>query len=167
MRAALAGWTADAVRGREALRALPEASLHVTVVFLGSTPAAEVAAIWRAAAAALPAASAPELAGAGLVALPRRRPRVFALGLEDRGGRAAALQRALAGALDTDAGRPWLAHVTLARVRKGDRVAHLATDSPAVEAFAAPALSLLRSHPGSHYELLERVELRAPGRDGS
>ncbi len=160
-RSALAGWTADAVGGREGLRAVPEPSLHVTVVFLGSTPATEVAAIWRAAAAALPATAAPELAGAGLVALPRRRPRVFALGLEDRGGRAAALQRAVAGALDTDAERPWLAHVTLARVRKGHRVAHLATDPPAVEPFAAPALTLLRSHPGSRYELLERVELRA------
>ncbi len=163
----LAAWTADAVGSREGLRAVPEPSLHVTVVFLGSTPASEVAGIWRAAAAALPAAPAPELAGAGLVALPRRRPRVFALGLEDRGGRAAALQRALAGVLDTDAGRPWLAHVTLARVGKGHRVAHLATDPPAVEPFVAPALTLLRSHPGSRYELLERLELRASGRDGS
>ena len=135
---------------------MPEASLHVTLVFLGATDPAEVARIW----AAVPAgAPAPQLAGSEVVALPRRRPRVFALGLEDRGGHAAELQRGIAGRLHEDEGRPWLPHVTLARVRKGHRATHLATDPPAIEPFAPPAVSLLRSHPGSRYELLERAEL--------
>jgi 2'-5' RNA ligase len=84
---------------------------------------------------------------------------VFALGLEDRDGRATALQGAVAEALQAGEGRRWLPHVTLARVRKGERVAHLAADGPVVEPFRAPALSLLRSHPGSRYEVLERLAL--------
>lgn len=154
MRAALARWTAGAVAGRQGLRAVPEPSLHVTLVFLGSTPAAEVARIW----ATVPRdAAAPELSATGLVALPRRRPRVFALGLADEGGRAAALQGRLARALDRDERRRWLPHVTLARVGKGARVAHLATDAPELAPFTAPAVALLRSHPGSRYEVVERV----------
>ena len=158
MRSRLAAWTSDAVAGREGLRAVPEASLHVTLVFLGATDPAEVARIWAAVPAGPPA---PQLAGSEVVALPRRRPRVFALGLEDRGARATELQRAIAAHLGEDEGRPWLPHVTLARVRKGHRATHLATDPPAIEAFAPPAVSLLRSHPGSRYEVLERSELLA------
>lgn len=137
---------------------MPESSLHVTLVFLGSTAPADVDRIW----AAVPTIPwAPILAATGLVALPRRRPRVLALGLEDQGGRAAALQRAITAALDEAEGLPWLPHVTLARVRKGRRVAHLATGPPVLEPFAASGVALLRSHPGSRYEVVERVALSA------
>ncbi len=163
-RAALAAWTESAIAGRDALRAVPEPSLHVTLVFLGSTEPAEVPRIWS----AVPVSgAAPVLSGGALVALPRRRPNVFALGLEDRDGRAGALQRAVAAALGHDERRPWLPHVTLARVRKGGRVAHLATEAPALEPFTAPAISLLRSHPGSRYEVVERRTLRASEQDRS
>lgn len=142
--------------GREELRAVPAASLHVTLVFLGSTPPAEVPRIW----AAVPRdGPAPCFAAAELVALPRRRPRVFALGLVDEAGRAAMLQRAIAEALGESGRRPWLPHVTLARVRKGRRVSHLAGDAPRLDPFAAPGVALLRSHPGSRYELVERAAL--------
>jgi len=160
VRAELAAWTATAVAGRDALRAVPEPSLHVTLVFLGSTEASEVPRIWSAVSAD---PVAPVLAGRELVALPRRRPRVFALGLEDRDGRAADLQQVVAGALGQDEGRPWLPHVTLARVRKGRRAGHLAAEAPAPAPFTVPAISLLRSHPGSRYEVVERRALRAPG----
>jgi len=136
----------------------------VTLVFLGSTDPSEVPRIWS----AVPRhPAAPVLAGGALVALPRRRPRVFALGLEDRGGRAGDLQRAVAGALGHRERRPWLAHVTLARVRKDRRITHLATEAPALAPFTAPAISLLRSHPGSRYEVVERRTLREPAPDGS
>jgi len=158
VRARLAGWTAQAVAGRDGLSAVPEPSLHVTLVFLGSTAPADIDRIW----AAVPDVDGPPvLSGTGLVALPRRHPRVFALGLADEGGRAAALQRAIATGLGEDEGRPWLPHVTLARVRKGERVAHLATDAPGIEPFAATGVTLLRSHPCSRYEVVERTGLDA------
>jgi 2'-5' RNA ligase len=151
----LARWTSAAVGSREGVRPVPEASLHVTLVFLGSTPAGEVPRIWG---AAPRDGRAPRFTPTGLVALPRRRPRVFALGLEDEGGRAAALQRAIAGALGSSEVRPWLPHLTLGRVGKGHRIVQLASDPPAVDPFAATAISLLRSHPGSRYEVVERAE---------
>ncbi len=160
MRAELAVWTATAIAGRAGLRAVPEASLHVTLVFLGPTAPSHVSRIWS----AVPADPvAPVLAGRELVALPRRRPSVFALALEDRDGHAAELQRVIARALGRGERRPWLAHVTLARVRKGHRASNLETEAPALAPFAVPAISLLRSHPGSRYEVVERRGLRAPG----
>jgi len=156
VRSRLAAWTSEAVAGREGLRAVPEPSLHVTLVFLGATDPAEVPAVWG----AVPGAPrSPRFAGGALVALPRRRPRVFALGIEDEGGVAAALQLEIADGLGVSERRPWLPHVTLARVRKGHRATHLATDLPSVEPFAPTAITLLRSHPGSRYEALERVAL--------
>jgi len=159
VRSRLAGWTTAAVGARDGVRAVPEPSLHITLVFLGSTPAADVRGIWTAASEAAAGTAAPALAGAGLVALPRRRPRVFALQLEDHGGRAADLHQSVAGALDAGEGRPWLPHVTLARVAKDARMVSLDTEAPVVEPFQAPAMSLMRSHPGSRYELVERLEL--------
>ena len=93
----LADWTAEAVGARDGLRAVPEPSLHVTLVFLGSTPERRRPRHLDGRAPRPPrGAAAPGLAGAGLVALPRRRPRVFALQLEDHGGRAKGLQRSVA-----------------------------------------------------------------------
>ena len=156
VRAGLARWTAEAVAGREGLRAVPEASLHVTLVFLGQTPASDVPAVWG----SVPdGVRAPSLTGAGLLALPRRRPHVFALTLGEHDGGAATLQRGIAEALGVAERRPWLPHITLARVRKGHRVTRLADDPPRVDPFDATAVSLLRSHPGSRYEVLERAEL--------
>ena len=150
--------------GREELRAVPEASLHVTLVFLGSTAPERVPDLWDATVGSIPAGPAPVLAGKGLAALPRRRPRVFALGLADRDGRAGALQRAIATAIGPDEHRRWLAHVTLVRVRKGVRARHLAAEAPSLGPFAPPAVALMRSHPGSHYETLHRMALlRSPG----
>ena len=159
MRSELARWTVAAVAGRDGLRAVPEPSLHVTLVFLGATETDEIPRIWSAVPERFPA---PELVPSGIVALPRRRPRVFALGLEDRDGRATELQRRVAEGLgDGDGGRPWLPHVTLARVRKGPRVAHLSTEAPVLDPFAPRAVALMRSHPGSRYEVVERTELVA------
>ena len=85
--------------------------------------------------------------------MPPRRPRLFALDLADEGGRAAALQAAVAGALER-AGvyeperRPFWPHVTLARVKRGERRAAGAAPRPirrrsgAIEAGDADALPL-------------------------
>jgi len=99
-------------------------ALHVTLVFLGHRPADELPRIADAAfdaVAGLPAAS---LRPRAITAVPERRPRLFALDLDDVGGRARALESAVSGGLAA-AGvyrrepRVFWPHVTLARVKRG------------------------------------------------
>lgn len=145
---------------------MPEAALHVTLVFLGAVRRERVGEVWEATAGGASAHMAPELAVAGLTGLPRRRPHLFALGLSDVGGRTAALQASITDALaaarlyEAERRRFW-PHVTLARVRRGSRATHLASDPPAIVRFGASQLTLYRSRPGSDYEPLERLELPA------
>ena len=142
---------------------MPEASLHVTLVFLGATDPAEVARIWAAVPAGGPRRRV--LAGSELVALPAApaaRVRAGPGGPRRARHRAAAWRRRRG--LGEDEGRPWLPHVTLARVRKGHRATHLATDRRRSSRSRRRRVSLLRSHPGSRYEVLERVRARRPGR---
>lgn len=165
----------DAVRGElaargaslavrdDALRALPEASLHVTLCFLGERPEAEapeIAAVVR----AIAGPPVPLAVGDPLM-LPPRRPRVLAVRLEDSQGALAELQRAAAdglvalGVLQQDA-RPFLGHVTLARVRRGGRpLPPPQRPLPPLGRFTARHVTLFRSRPGSVYEPLAHVEL--------
>jgi 2'-5' RNA ligase len=167
-RQALAGWRDALVAGRRDLRPVPAEKLHVTLAFLGwqDESAAE-----RIAAAAFGAADGPPpvLAPAGLRAVPPRDPRLFALDLEDEAGRGAALQDAVAGALEearvfTRERRGFWAHLTLARVRRGERrVPGLPTEpAPPPAAFPAAELTLYRSTlrpQGALYEPLARTRL--------
>ena len=139
----------------------------MTLVFLGWTDAERVAAVWEAAGGAAPEGRAPPLlAPAGLVGVPRRRPRLVALDLSDEGGRAAALQRAVADSLAAAAlhepeRRPFWPHLTLARLRKGARWRPL-EGVLALEPFHATAITLYRSHlsqSGGRYEALHRHPL--------
>jgi RNA 2',3'-cyclic 3'-phosphodiesterase len=164
VRAALTAWTPSA----PGLRAVPAAQLHVTLAFLGERPEPQAARV----AALLPGvgrAVAQLTLGAPLW-LPARRPRVLAVAIGDGDGALAALQRDLVAGLVEAIGfaaqrRPFLAHVTVGRVR-GDRDgAAAARDEPldpppAVGAFSAAALTLMRSRlspHGARYEALERV----------
>ncbi len=150
-----------------ALRAVPPASLHVTLCFLGACAQGESQAIARAVRET--AAPVPSLVLESAVWLPRRRPSVLAVGLTDPLGSLAALQERLTGAL-TRGGwyaserRPFLPHVTVARVRRGasPRRALPPRPTPAGSfAGAAVALYVARLHPsGARYEALERVTLR-------
>jgi 2'-5' RNA ligase len=108
--------------------------------------------------------------------VPPRRPRLFALDLDDARGRAAAVQAAVSLAL-SDGGfheperRPFWPHVTFARVARGTggtgsgaRLPVPAVElAPPPEPFSASAVTLYRSHlspRGSSYEPLARVRLR-------
>ena len=112
----------------------------------------------------------PDLGGLALGAplwLPRRRPHALALALRDERGALTALQAALAAALAAGGWfapeqRPYLPHVTLARVRRGGDPRTLARrplpDPPAL-AFAGAAVTLFRSRlgrGGARYEALAR-----------
>lgn len=165
-RESLAAWGGAAAAADRALRALPPASLHVTLHFLGERPADEVEGL-RAALAGM-RAGAFELHGTGVLWLAPRRPHVLACGLREQTGALEALHEALGAALaGACAGwepdrRALRAHVTVARVRRGARAA-VARVPPAPELHFAPsALALLRSHLGSggaRYETLERLPL--------
>jgi 2'-5' RNA ligase len=101
---------------------VPEANLHVTLVFLGERDPGDVAAIADVLAGCTGAA--PELEWAGTVALPPRRPRVLAVRLREGGDELARLQACVAGGLAARGlyapeHRPFLAHVTVARARRG------------------------------------------------
>ena len=84
-------------------------------------------------------------------ALPPRDPRLFALDLEDEDGRAAALQAAVSDALEagrwyTPEKRPFWPHITLARVKRGERrVPPLAGKPPPAAPFTGAELTLYRS----------------------
>jgi RNA 2',3'-cyclic 3'-phosphodiesterase len=165
----LAAWRDALVDGRRDLRPVREEALHVTLIFLGWQDEAAAPEIAAAAFGARPDAPAPMLAPAGVRPLPPRDPRLFALDLEDEEGRAGALQDAVAGALEggrwyRPEKRPFWPHITLARVKRGERrVPPLAGDPPPTEPFAGDTLTLYRSTlrpQGALYEPLARTELR-------
>jgi len=120
---ALVAWRAPLVRGAAELRAVPREALHVTLAFLGWKPEAAIAPLGELVEAC--AAGVGGVAGLALgepLWLPRRRPRVLAVALEDRHGQLIALQERLVARLAADGwhepeARPYLPHVTVARVR--------------------------------------------------
>ena len=125
-RASLASWRDTLVSGRSDLRPVRPEALHVTLVFLGWQDESAAPRIAEAAFAALPGGSPPRLTPAGVRSLPPRNPRLFALDLEDEGGRASALQAAASAALEAGGWyrpekRPFWPHLTLARVKRGER----------------------------------------------
>ncbi|HEX4806917.1 MAG TPA: RNA 2',3'-cyclic phosphodiesterase [Conexibacter sp.] len=161
---ALVAWRTPLLRELPALRPVAREALHATLCFIGWRDEEAIAPI-----AALVAGCARRRGGvAGLALgaplwLPRRQPRVLALALEDRHGLLAALQAQVVGAL-ADGGwhepeaRPYLPHVTVARVRAGESVPRR-MELPAAPALAfdGAAVVLYRSRlarAGARYEPL-------------
>ena len=142
----LAAWRDELVAGREDLRAVAAEALHLTVVFLGWQDEAEVERI----ASALGPAPRPRLVPLSVKPVPPRgAPRLFALDLEDDGGRAGVIEAAVSGALEAERlykpeKRPFWPHITLARVKKGRRAAPLQAGS-LPPPFEADRLTLYRS----------------------
>ena len=131
----------------------------MTLLFLGEKESPEE--IWESASAAVAGLPAPEFTPKGVVGVPRRRPRLFALDLVDEGARGAAMQSAAAGALGEELERPFWPHVTLLRVRRGRRPEAPRPRGDLVP-FAPVALTLYRSTPGpkgSRYEPLGSTRL--------
>jgi 2'-5' RNA ligase len=162
VRSALVEWR-PAPRG---LRLVDAGALHVTLCFLGWRTEHEVEAILDACAtvAAFPAAS---LTVGDALWLPPRRPRVLAVRLIDAGGRLAEAQAALSTGLSrggwyTPEARPFLAHVTVARVARGARAPAGELPPPPELAFEAERVTLYRSRlssGGARYEPLGTVVL--------
>lgn len=174
VRAALAAWGGERAAADSALRALPAGSLHLTLCFLGSRPVEAIAPIGAALAGC--AGPAPRLAPGAAEWLPARRPRVLAAAMSDRDGALAALhgrvvEALAAGGRQRPERRPLRPHVTVARVRRGERPRRTRAEDPPppADAFACEWLALYRSHIGAgpaRYEALARVALAAGRQDG-
>lgn len=157
-------WRAPLLRSIDALRPVRPEALHVTLCFLGWKPEEAIEPL-----RALVEASTAGIGGvAGLALgaplwLPRRRPRVLALALEDRHGQLGELQGRLAERLVADGWyepelRPYLPHVSVARVRGGTSVPR-GVELPPVPplGFDGAAVTLYRSRlasSGARYEPL-------------
>ena len=158
--AALAAWAAGALRGLPGVRLLREEQLHVTLVFLGSRPARELPVLEAALDGSVAGLVRPVLEPLRY----RETERVAMLVLDDQGGRAGMVQAALSerlaalGAHEPER-RPWLPHVTVARVRGRPRARPAL---PALGRFspseAALYNSLLRPG-GAQYRIVHTVAL--------
>lgn len=166
VRSALASWAARVSAREPAVRLVSTDALHVTLVFLGAQPVSDVEAIGDAVVGAVgPVGPLDPLAVAQAAWLPARRPGVLVADLIEDGDRLAGLQADLAEAL-----APWRAperrgyrpHVTVARVRRGERIAQRDVPAPPHLIFDAAAVVLYRSFSepgGSRYEPLARAPL--------
>jgi RNA 2',3'-cyclic 3'-phosphodiesterase len=168
-RSELAAWRDRLVEGRADLRPVPGQALHVTLVFLGWQDEAAAEAIAEAAFGASSGARAALLRAAAVKPLPPRDPRLFALDLDDEGGRASAIQAGMSEALAGGGWyrpekRPFWPHITLARVKRGQRRVPPLPEVPTPPArpFQAAELTLYRSTlrpQGALYEPLARATL--------
>jgi 2'-5' RNA ligase len=167
----LARWRASALREHSALRPVPVEHLHATLCFLGSRPASQIEEI---AAACGVVAGEPVLEPrlGEPVWLPARRPRVLAVRLEDASGALARVQAALSSALAAGGwyapeSRPFLGHVTVARMAKDARIKQPSLEPPPAVEVHCSRVTLYRSRLGSggaQYEPLGGVALgSAPG----
>jgi RNA 2',3'-cyclic 3'-phosphodiesterase len=165
VRGRLAAWRDQLVAARDDLRPVAEEALHVTLAFLGYRAEQEVGAIADAMTSA--AGGAPLLVPGEVEPIPSRRPRLFALDLEDPDGACVRLQQAVSDALEAGRfykpeKRPFWPHVTLARVKRNLRAELLPADPPPLDPFRAPQLTLYRSTlrpQGAKYDALAKAPL--------
>jgi 2'-5' RNA ligase len=165
-REALVRWRSSVASEVPGLRPVTPEDLHATLCFLGSRPVGEIEAIAAACGVAAGEPVVDSAFGEGLW-LPARRPRVLAVALSDPDGSLARMQSALSGALVAGGwyapeSRPFLAHVTVARVGRDARVRAVELPPPPEVAVRCSLVTLYRSRLGSggaRYEPLASVEL--------
>ena len=150
----------------DGLRPVADPDLHVTLCFLGEVEETAGASIGEAVAAAAAGLGPLPLVVGVPVWLPSRRPRVLAIGVDDPGGRLHALQAAVGVALSAGGWyeperRPYLGHVTVARVR-GSVARPARPPAPPALAFRAHEVAVIRSRLGAgpaRYERLRTIAL--------
>jgi RNA 2',3'-cyclic 3'-phosphodiesterase len=166
-RAAIVDWQGEAFGGlSRSVRLVRPAALHVTLVFLGHHPEDDVPAIREACLSELGGLAAPALTAVGVKPVPPRRPRLWAVDLDDADRRAAAVQAAVQSPLFEGGWyepekRPFWPHLTVARLRARERPPRVAIDPPPV-VFVASEVVLYRSRlsrAGADYEPLARFAL--------
>lgn len=153
------------------LRPVRPEALHVTVAFLGERPAGEIGGLQELI-ASLPSAALEGVLEPEALPLPRRRPRLLALGVSSPG--AGALREELVEPLRRHSGwrpgaRPYLPHVTVFRMRGrsggGSQARVAALQEGDGQAFGFRRIALYRSDlrpEGAHYSALATNELPSP-----
>jgi 2'-5' RNA ligase len=167
VRDALERWRSGAPRRIRGLRMMDASALHVTLCFLGWRFEREIDEIGAACVAGA-AGSGPIAVSLGNpVWLPDRRPRVLGVKIDDPSDALADLQSALAKELSAGGwyapeARPFLGHVTVARIPRGARVRAVKLPGPPREEFLATRVTLYRSRlgaGGARYEAQRAVDL--------
>ena len=155
----------------EELRLVRPESLHVTLVFLGYHPEREIERIAEVALGE--GTEAFGLQAEAVLPVPHKRPRLYALGLEDAAGALTAWQgglsdRLAAAGLYEPEKRPFWPHVTLVRLKRGARaprdLAMPPLPPPLQEPFRATRMTLFRSTlkpSGAVYEPLASADADA------
>lgn len=163
VRAALVSWGARVSAREPAVRLVQADALHVTLVFLGEQPESELGAIGRTVVSQVRSLGPLQVGAAAW--LPARRPGVLVADLGEEGDRLAKLQADLGAALSAwhePGTRDYRPHVTVARVRRGERISGGEVAAPPRLVFEPVALALYRSFAqrgGSRYEAVARIPL--------
>ena len=163
----LVRWRDEILASRRDVRPVRPEALHVTLVFLGWQDESAAERIAEAAFGALPGGPPPRLTATEVKPVPPRNARLFALDLDDAGDRATVLQGGMSDALEAGGfyrpeKRPFWPHITLARVKRGERRVPPPADHPPppAEPFEASVVTLYRSTlrpQGALYEPLART----------
>jgi 2'-5' RNA ligase len=164
-RAEIVAWREAVLGDVQGLRLLPPESLHLTLAFIGHRPEAEMETIGAAVVGAVSGLEPARLRPLSVAGVPPRRSRLFALDLADEGGHATAIAHAVWEALEAGGWyqrekRPFWPHVTLARVRRGERPEPPGAEPPPDEVFSANEVTLYRSRlspRGARYEVVART----------
>jgi 2'-5' RNA ligase len=157
----LVRWRDSVLATKEGLRPVPPESMHVTLAFLGEREPASVD-VLRGALEVVAGAGAAPLALGSPWWLPRRRPGVLAVAIEDDDGLLHETQGLLLSAVRRAIGfeperRVFFPHVTVARVRRGFKVRPAPLDGPPGIEFSGGRVTLFESAGG--YRPLHSVEL--------
>jgi RNA 2',3'-cyclic 3'-phosphodiesterase len=121
----IVAWQEEAFSGRRDLRLVPPYSLHLTLVFLGYQAERDVERIAESAFQERDGGPF-ELRPTELLEVPPRRPRLYAVGMDDAGERLGSWQAGLAERLQRDGfyepeKRPFWPHLTVARFKQTER----------------------------------------------
>lgn len=168
----VAGSVRDALAARphgDGVKWVRDDAFHVTLRFLGAVGEDALAPLVECVEARLAGEPAFELGLAGVGAFPSgRRPRIVWIGLapeEPAAKLASAVERGVVDAGFAPEERPFHAHITLGRVRRGRRAPRL-DEAPVTPGppFSVHEVVLFQSHlgnDGARYTPLERLSLRA------
>jgi 2'-5' RNA ligase len=156
----LGGWALRQLGGHAGARVLPAEHLHVTLAFLGSRPVGELEHLRQALREAAELMPRPVLTPVRY----RETERVAMLVLDDLEGRAALGQRRLAERLEPlgvyrPEARPWLAHVTVARLRGRIGATPELPDLPVISPSEAALYHSTLRPSGAHYDIIDAVHL--------